>query len=661
MSLNSITTKEITNKMDEYVKLGKDTNVRRELKRRVDRKRLIERSILAETKLCPISNIKQYLGSLDRQALQKLVRTNFDDSKVMETVSCVTQSLGYDFYNYDSLDLSNRVNDWFNNPKKIDVESADGVVYQISLKDARNLMVLKAPKGQNSDLVHEIFVGLLGTNQARKDIPNFAYVFGSFNCSPIIDVNEPLLCRASEGVTYTHVLYENIKPAVPFKEIVNTMKVKDYLSILLQICFATEYAHRKFNWAHNDLHTNNVLLRPINLIYPGEEYRYIYYSIDNLKIYLKTKYIATIIDYGRSHIRYKDIEYGHGSLRGNTDPDVSFPIADIYRFFMTSASYLLNETKYLHLDLRDTVEEIFGFFNSYDKLKDAIRDQREHHYILPKTDLTKSLTITKFVHHIQRRLTDEVVKVIKMSAYLNPNIKILGHPDTETGTGTGTASSSYSSETYEDLETYEKIGIAPNKDTNIKSIKEYFSLSPGFDKTKVIEDINKSLLYPTMTLENLNIMKTQIANLNLMIGDAKTYHKFYFKLAFIQELGYNVFQPENYEIIEDMVKEVVKIKNLKREINTLYAAGVTACNDFNDQTTKKIYSGYYQVISVYEGIVNEMIESIYDIFNHFNNIIPDVRNELEAQIRAGDRNHADLTRILKSMDVYKAKLFNFVF
>ncbi|TFH10664.1 MAG: hypothetical protein E4H14_02115, partial [Candidatus Thorarchaeota archaeon] len=116
--------------------------------------------LLENFKVCDKnSDIKDHLGSLDIRELQKIAKTEFDNINSMMAVSCLIECLGNDVVKYDNLELANRVNDWLKDPLKIGIASADGFTFQVSLKGARNLLILKVPAKDYSEISHELFVG----------------------------------------------------------------------------------------------------------------------------------------------------------------------------------------------------------------------------------------------------------------------------------------------------------------------------------------------------------------------------------------------------------------------------------------------------------------------------------------------------------------------
>jgi len=137
--------------------------------------------------------------------------------------------------------------------------------------------------------IHETFIGTNCINHLLKDVPNFVYIFGIYKKQNSYN----LITEFVDGITFQ----EYIKS--------NDFDFKEYLFILIQLCLVLEYAQKKIGFVHYDLTVWNIIIKklkePIEIIYPIN-------CKNNIKI--KTKIIPIIIDYGKSHVFYKNIHYG---------------------------------------------------------------------------------------------------------------------------------------------------------------------------------------------------------------------------------------------------------------------------------------------------------------------------------------------------------------
>ncbi|HKZ42560.1 MAG TPA: hypothetical protein VJ044_16475, partial [Candidatus Hodarchaeales archaeon] len=229
-------------------------------------------------------------------------------------------------------------------------------------KDGANLFVVKSPRRIDPELrlnqIHEYFIGAFGTNKLRDRIPNFSFVLGFFQCSPpYIDEKAYLTGPGGPGaggkkdrqsLTYcqndspenevNYLLYENVANATTLHDfIMEGATFEDYLNILVQVTLALDLAYQEFDFTHYDLHHENVLVRTL------DQDIYIPYVVraDGTQAYLKTRYVATIIDFGRCHIKYEGQHYGYDLVQYGLFPDRSYPMYDLYKLLMFSLSTAL--------------------------------------------------------------------------------------------------------------------------------------------------------------------------------------------------------------------------------------------------------------------------------------------------------------------------------
>ena len=143
--------------------------------------------------ICPMKqlvDIRDRLPNLDTDTVKDIANGQFYNRDAMLATMCVTDSIIYSIPGTDdSVELVERIRRYFRNLKQIGEESVEGYAMLSSLEDTKGMFILKAPRDQKKDsLLHEAFVGVYGTNQLRKLVPNFSYIYGAFKCAPpIID------------------------------------------------------------------------------------------------------------------------------------------------------------------------------------------------------------------------------------------------------------------------------------------------------------------------------------------------------------------------------------------------------------------------------------------------------------------------------------------
>lgn len=270
---------------------------------------------------------KKHLDVLDYSRLQHLLEGKFYSPYVMALFARILVAI-YQKENLQNLNLEN-IRYWLEG-----VEQLSSGVYGVTLEATLRGMlspqvVIKYPKQDN--LTHEIFVGLYGTNFLRQYIPNFSFVYGGFRCTgPVLLGNRALdFCNKplGENADFDYALYENVTPSLTFDAALPTLSPEEFLNIYFITVLALQVAYERIRFTHFDLHGQNVLLRQL------EEEVVIPYPTKVGTFYIRTRYIPTLIDYGRASITHKDLVYsipGMGLFLGLGDVN-SFPLYDAYR------------------------------------------------------------------------------------------------------------------------------------------------------------------------------------------------------------------------------------------------------------------------------------------------------------------------------------------
>jgi serine/threonine protein kinase len=139
--------------------------------------------------------------------------------------------------------------------------------------------------------IHEGYVGTRCLNEVAKDVPNFAYIFGTYE---------------TESTGAFNVITEKI-PGETLDQYISgpNFKFDEYLFILMQICLALQVAQNSCAFVHWDLTPWNIVLMRTE---ESVEYDYI---VGDGRIYrLETKVVPVIIDYGKSHVVHEQVHHG---------------------------------------------------------------------------------------------------------------------------------------------------------------------------------------------------------------------------------------------------------------------------------------------------------------------------------------------------------------
>jgi hypothetical protein len=345
-------------------------------------------------------NILNKLANLNTHTLLELANNSFYDGGLLRTLSCIMEAIPYLPPNQSESYRNTRIHNWFRDLTQIGEPSTNGIAMSGSLEDFSNAFVIKSPqKNTSDDLMHEVFVGMFGTNKLRDYIPNFAYVYGGFKCTPpIIDeVTKKVTSWCSgDGPTVTYVIYENIFPSITLRQYLKDCTITEFLSVFMQILYSLELAYRKIDYTHYDLHTENVLMRQLTNRVGNFSIRY---QTERGWEYLNSNRVATFIDYGFNHIQVNGQHYGVTGLEENSIfYEESWIMYDVYKLLMTCAADSSENQPVF-----DEIGKIFRFFNVTESLYSAIDSQAKSFYALPKNNKTKNVTIYDLTTFIREK------------------------------------------------------------------------------------------------------------------------------------------------------------------------------------------------------------------------------------------------------------------
>jgi len=423
--------------------------------------------------------LESYNNSYPTEDIEKIadyiqmIDTIFDDNIIPHTIPCnnmyedgipptnyynLYDAYNKQFYNYELLQnilcrYSGQLLTWnedlglYGNIKNLGIlkhlstKGANSVVYSNELEGKDNYFIVKTTEGfvdytfKTEAIISFIMSGL------RKKIPNFVMTFGAFISKEPMDIDDdhavPGLIPQSKETGY--IIMENIAPSISMADLFNNdyrtnneklgfdcfnedVTLKDYLIILSQVCLALKTAYTDLKFTHYDLNTSNVMIRK------GEPGSYIKYG-EGIKYYVKSDFVATIIDFGYSHIVYKGaqkLNLGIFNMRNNSIMhDKEFPMHDVYKFYMFSM--LLMRTS--RPELFEELKPIFEFFNEEEEIEYCLEEQRKAFYALPYTKSNASVYHGDFINFIKRKyrninfIESKPQKILDCNNYTCNNIK----------------------------------------------------------------------------------------------------------------------------------------------------------------------------------------------------------------------------------------------
>jgi len=396
---------------------------------------ILEKDILKSNHICQKDErdyIRENLHNLNSEKLKYYNVNQFFNEDALKTTMCTLNSLFYTKINDDNYHTE-IIKRYINNLQKIGEETAYGYAFTADFMNADNMFVIKTPKNsKNDNLLHELIVGLYGTNKLRKDIPNFAYIYGGFKCSPMLLYNNNVesWCKRSKHSNkndVNYILYENINPSISFYDFLETCSPDDFLNMFLQILYALNYANKTIDFTHYDTKGDNILIRTITDIREVKNFGYDH-NFNDLKnpddfqikypdgkggfVYITTDAIPTFIDYGMSHIKTNDkndklnIDIGiYDFYNQNIYGDKSWIMSDVYSILID----VILSISQINGELNPCLMLIMKFFNKVENIEDILEKskirQLNGNFLfkkLPYTqELFEQLTIDKLITYIR--------------------------------------------------------------------------------------------------------------------------------------------------------------------------------------------------------------------------------------------------------------------
>lgn len=411
-----------------FAKSGKNKQYYRALEKKVE---AFEQKVIKESHYCPSFTEGDAVSD---QAVDETLKQNFYDAKKMRHLYCTLDSVlrspqpidgrvrtfingmrtlqkktvGTEPVKQERTRESVKTS--FSNLNVIGEPSVDGIASVADFRTVEDAFVLKVPRSSRDPelLTHETVVGT-ALNVLRSKIPNFAYVFGGFQCSPPVfkkGQKEPVSWCDSMENAVRYVLYENISPSVSFADFCKDCTLKDYLNVYVQLLLGLQLASDELSFTHYDLHHHNALIRT-----PEKTLLIPYPTPKGTKI-VKADHLAAVIDFGRANLKV-DGQWvaDFVQVRTGSDPESTNPYHDAYKILMFTLRDLLrsNPSVYVY------AKRIFRFFNATEDCAVALANQADDLYVIPSN-----------ARELEGRTLYELVDYIVAQF---PNFKLLHDPD----------------------------------------------------------------------------------------------------------------------------------------------------------------------------------------------------------------------------------------
>lgn len=275
---------------------------------------------------------------------------------------------------------------------KVIKETKNVKIYNSDFLNLKNILAVKQVKNNDKriidELLHHTFVGKNCINKLRCKIPNFNFTYG-------LDTQSNIL------------IMENIN-TITFDDWLKHKKLfnfQDYYIILLQISLSLHMAQKECGFIHYDLLPWNIMIQTL------KKEKTIKYQINNCDfVEIKTRIVPIIIDYGKSHVIYKNTHYSMNNRYDN------LPIQDILSIFVSSINIIAvkqqisNKDEFIRFSnfLSDT--EYSDVFTSLGQIKSFTKKMKKYTELVNEenTKSLKHLTCLDFMKFIETFYTQKL-------------------------------------------------------------------------------------------------------------------------------------------------------------------------------------------------------------------------------------------------------------
>ena len=555
-----------------------------------------------------LGDLRDHISGLKATKLKELIIDQLYNPAVMKGAMCAIDSVFYTSpYDMGSLYFNNRIRMYIHNLHQIGGESVEGYALSADFENTKDMFIVKVSRSPVDDsLLHELIVGLYGTNKLREYIPNFAYIFGGFKCSPpLIDPKTKKVvtwCLHNDNPV-NYVIYENIAPSISMAKYLETCSGVQFVNTYLQILYALRLALKLIDYTHYDLHYENVLMRIIS----DKDFQ-IPYETENGIEYITTRVIPTIIDYGFSHIRTNDlidnddniIIKGHHYGKNRFIPFSVFSyrswiMHDLYKLLMFS---ILAALRSKNNSVYTEAYKIFRFFNKLEDPTSAIQQESFLSFSFPLNDYTNNFTIDNLALHIKSVCEcDFISKVRSTDPILNCEKMCLTEGEflNEIGLNSAIGVPDNIIEFYDIMVRLQNEGREIEKDTIARAFPYQRRMNEHINKTK---ELIRDLIEVRSKLKLVNV------------GD----------MTLDQVLNYNTMT-----IVRSMYISIAAIIDMTVNLRFYYEIGISVAESYDDGNTINILNN---IMTQFDTKVRPSLEEAKRILANNDEYLNQIQNDI---------------------------------
>ena len=317
------------------------------------------------------------LANDDTKLLQQVRSNNSLLSDFQNNIACLVDAI----LEENTINSRKKIRNWF---RKFRPDTSDEIYsfYEASFGPAtdNHLFLVKTAKNPTiNDLRHEAIASFFVLNSLRKFVPNFAFVYGYTECSPVISSDEELISWCESSTPSTSYLFtERITDGVRFDKWLTTCSYNDFLIVFFQLINALAFANAKFGFVNYLLWYFNIFVRDVST--PSSDFLSIpIYDFETTELIgsVSTKYVAFVRNFENSEFRV-----GTDLLRNDIVSEVyesqGYGVIDLYQVIVTTFNAINGKELVTEYDKKiSSLERFFGFFDEDIKI---VGSETNSHY-----------------------------------------------------------------------------------------------------------------------------------------------------------------------------------------------------------------------------------------------------------------------------------------
>lgn len=293
-----------------------------------------------------IDYLNQSIKNIDFQILSNLIKNQFYNSTIMETMTCFLQSQLSSQQGFRDLIAKTKIwKDPENNKENL------VILFSNLMKAKQKILTLKY---EENETLHELIVGLKCINPLREIIPTFVWTYGFTTCNLPIVVDNKLVSTCTQPVAYPKydepakyvgIITEYVEGQSLYEYLDKNISEDKFLSMILTVLYSLKYANESYGFVHWDLHYSNIIMRDLD-----QKDCYIYLPSENKYLWVGNT-LATIIDLGScSFIDNDKIIFNYFRFDLGIRPDLTTsPMNDVLKFLSSVYSKIEDKPKLMKL------------------------------------------------------------------------------------------------------------------------------------------------------------------------------------------------------------------------------------------------------------------------------------------------------------------------